>query len=204
MLGHHLTCYVDDITKIHVRNEASQAAYSMLGSIRNVLCHEAFDRRWSVYAWPGQVNAWKDLAVSGQCPVQSLHRRMRLKLLPETLVRDELLQRDDLESLGTAKRSTTRALRENGLRRRNRFCSDAFCPSSEAKMHLEYNGFQRLRFLTDYLQVAGTSQKQLQAQTKAFGIATTFRQPSRRCMIWWLPNLGGFHGATANGGLHRF
>ena len=152
MLGHHLTCYVDDITKIHVRNEASQAAYSMLGSIRNVLCHEAFDRRWSVYAWPGQVNAWKDLAVSGQCPVQSLHRRMRLKLLPETLVRDELLQRDDLESLGTAKRSTTRALRENGLRRRNRFCSDAFCPSSEAKMHLEYNGHQRARFLTEYVQ----------------------------------------------------
>jgi hypothetical protein len=23
-------------------------------------------------------------------------------------------------------------------------------------------------------------------------------------MIWWLPNFGGFHGATANGGLCRF
>ena len=120
-----------------------------MGSIRNVHCHEAFDRRWSVYAWPGQVNAWKDLAVSGHCPIQSLHRRMRLKLLPETLVRDELLQRDDLESLGTAKRSTTR---RNGLRCRNRFCSDAFCPSSEAKMHLEYNGLKRARFLPDYVQ----------------------------------------------------
>lgn len=88
------------------RSQSSNVS-AMLG--RNVFCHEAFDRRWSVCAWPGQVNAWDDLAVSGQCLST---RRMRLKLLPEALVRDELLRREDLESLGTAKRSTAPSTRE--------------------------------------------------------------------------------------------
>lgn len=38
-----------------------------------------------------------------------LHRRMRLKLLPEALVRDELLLRGDVESIGTAKPKKTQA-----------------------------------------------------------------------------------------------
>ena len=36
-----------------------------------------------------------------------LHRRMRFKLLPVALVREKLLRRTDLKSVGTAKRSTT-------------------------------------------------------------------------------------------------
>jgi hypothetical protein len=161
MLGHHVTCYVDEFTIIRARNEASQTTSNRLSdeeSIRNVLCHEAFDRRWSVYAWPGQVNAWKDLAVSGQCPYQSLHRRMRLKLLPETLVRDELLQRDDLESLGTAKRSTTREIRTPAPKSLLLRCIVSFYGGSGAKMHLEYNRFQRTRFLPDCMRIPAEKQ----------------------------------------------
>lgn len=107
LLGHHVTCCMKRHTIIHAREEASQATHLRCWDFatRNVPCHKAFDRRWSVCAWLGQVNAWRDLAVSGQCLST---RRMRLKLLPEALVREELPRRDDLESIGTAqKRSMT-------------------------------------------------------------------------------------------------
>ena len=136
--------------------------------------------------------------MSGQCLST---RRMRLKLLPEALVRDELLRREDLESLGTAKKKHGAVNTRNGARCQNRICSGAFCPSTETC--LTESCYQRRWCWWQSLFFCLSATTGHPFQTKAFDIAATFRrfaQPSRRCMMWWLPNLGGFHGATANGG----
>jgi hypothetical protein len=123
---------------------------------------------------------------------------LRLKLLPEALVRDELLLREDVESIGTAKtKKDARKARHVKT-----------CPGADIALASEHVGVQHkhglhtadthgdddidIHSFPDCMQLPDMS-----PQTKPFGIAATFRcfaQPSRRCMMWWLPNLGGFHG----------
>jgi hypothetical protein len=83
-LGDHVTYDVPRYTIMHARWARNEAIIDV-GSLGtwNVRPHEAFDRRWSVCAWPRPSQCLGGLSREWSMP---LHRRMRLKLLPEALV----------------------------------------------------------------------------------------------------------------------
>ena len=86
---HQMTLCQGDVQSYTLESQTATTVSSMMSETETCGRCKRFDRRCSICAWPGQVNAWENLAVtvSGQ---RLSTRRMRFELLPVALARDQL------------------------------------------------------------------------------------------------------------------